>query len=476
LGLLYFYSRTAAVKMPPKRKTQPKRATKKRQRQSDTSENTGDTSDDIPVSVTNPPPTGAGLVSPPVEQASPSSQTSTAPTPNPPLPSTTVAASAFLQGSYPGIFNPYPSGFYPPLSALPTGNTSSIPLITPPTPSPGVSSVGLTPPISSSTITVSGSSCAAFSQAPSNPPLSSGISAGTASQGLYNQSQLVGQGGLPFPLGSPQTGPPLPQPTPMVGTFPTPPFVAPGGSLSGFNSISIGGASSVPIDFHVSAKVKQQIWANEYIDLSVLLNKTSIATPEYKYALDLKGSTPTISAVPQKAQLKVSTILQWVEAFEIFIAVYIQRFPAATATLLKHSQVVRELSSLGGDWKHYDEQFRLIRQCKPVPWDEVNTTLWSKALIRRPYDRQFPRVQDLASTNQRAQPKNKVGRGQNHPRGACFRYHGGATCTVNNCTFDHKCYHCGQLHPAISCPSSFRKQQQRQQSKSANASQSRKAP
>ena len=122
-----------------------------------------------------------------------------------------------------------------------------------------------------------------------------------------------------------------------------------------------------------------------------------------------------------------------------------------------------------GDWKHYDEQFRLIGQWKPVPWDEVNTTLWSKALKRRPYHKQFPHAQALINNNQPAQPKSKVGRGLNHPRGACFRYHGGATCTVNNCTFDHKCYNCGQSHPAISCPSSSPKQQERQQSSSAKA-------
>ena len=112
--------------------------------------------------------------------------------------------------------------------------------------------------------------------------------------------------------------------------------------------IITGGAGAEPIDFHVPVKVKHQIWSNEYFDLSMLLNKSAITPLEYTYSLDLKGSTPTISAALPRAQTRISTILQWVDAFEIFIAVYTQRCPMATASLLKHSQVVREISGLGG--------------------------------------------------------------------------------------------------------------------------------
>jgi len=128
-------------------------------------------------------------------------------------------------------------------------------------------------------------------------------------------------------------------------------------------------------------KVKHQVWANEYFDLAVLLDTDSPSPPVSTFSLDLQGPHPTIKTAPPEASVKISGILQWIEAFHIYIAIYTQRQPNSCAALLKHSQVVRELHGLGGDWLYYDQQFRLMRHHSPIPWDQVCSTLWSKALI-----------------------------------------------------------------------------------------------
>ena len=286
-------------------------------------------------------------------------------------------------------------------------------------------------------------------------PAVSSVSPFTSTSGLSGLPSAVG-----YPPASITSTQAMPMPVLSTGhQAPTVPYGSPHTSMT---------SSAVPIDFHVPVKVKQQIWSNDYFDLSLLLNKSSLAPPDFTYALDLRGIMPTLSAAPPRAQTKISSILQWIDAFEIFVAVYTQRDPTATASLLKHSQVVRALSSLGGDWMHYDEQFRLIRQCKPIPWDEVNTTLWSKALIRRSL-KQFPQTQ-VSVNSQRPQQRSRFNKGQVHPRGFCFRFSGGGTCSSPNCSFAHKCYHCGQPHPASSCTASA----QKQRPKPANANQNRK--
>jgi hypothetical protein len=130
----------------------------------------------------------------------------------------------------------------------------------------------------------------------------------------------------------------------------------------------------MPIDFHVPMKVKQQVWDNDFIDLALLLNKSSMSAPSSSYSLSVKDGVPLLSESKGKMGPKITSVLEWVEAFEIYIAVFVQKKPQDACRLLKHSQIVRELAKLGGDWKFYDEQFRLLGQCGAIPWGKFIPT------------------------------------------------------------------------------------------------------
>jgi hypothetical protein len=212
-------------------------------------------------------------------------------------------------------------------------------------------------------------------------------------------------------------------------------------------------ASSVGIDFHVSMKVKQQVWSGDYFDLALLLNKNAASPPEASFSLDLDGPTPTFKSALPKASVKITDIMQWIEAFETFIAIEIQRSPASCAGLLKHSQNVRELYTLGGDWMFYDQQFRLMRRNNPIPWDLGCPTLWSKALARRAIIR-HPSTSTFSTMSKpfQSRPKGNQKPAQpKHPRGFCFSFSEGRQCSKPNCQYFHKCYRCNQAHPASSC-------------------------
>ena len=87
---------------------------------------------------------------------------------------------------------------------------------------------------------------------------------------------------------------------------------------------------------------------------------------------------PRLSLEPTSKILRISTIHQWVSAFNSFIVFFTEKKAAATAGLLKYAEVIRDIASKGGYWRYYDEQFCYLRQSKPTafPWGQIHWELW----------------------------------------------------------------------------------------------------
>jgi hypothetical protein len=89
---------------------------------------------------------------------------------------------------------------------------------------------------------------------------------------------------------------------------------------------------SVPLDYNVSDKIKNQIWTNQYIDMA------GIAEPDVPGEFSIKlipGATGgQLKITPSKPPKTSTTVGQWCSTFNIFIAVYCERFPAQTKPLL----------------------------------------------------------------------------------------------------------------------------------------------
>jgi len=47
---------------------------------------------------------------------------------------------------------------------------------------------------------------------------------------------------------------------------------------------------------------------------------------------------------------------------QTYVAIYAERTPQGTPALMKYGSVIRELATLGANWKFYDESFRKLRQ------------------------------------------------------------------------------------------------------------------
>lgn len=124
---------------------------------------------------------------------------------------------------------------------------------------------------------------------------------------------------------------------------------------------------------------------------------------------------------------------------------------------MKYGSVIRELATLGANWKFYDENFRKLRQSQGTAWDQIHSELWLRSQSFRD-----------KHTNH---PKRARHEGPYIPNGYCWKFHRGVQCP--GCSFKHQCFRCGQSHPIAKC------QQPKQSAgpgKKPNVSNSRNTP
>ena len=111
--------------------------------------------------------------------------------------------------------------------------------------------------------------------------------------------------------------------------------------------ISIG----VDLGARCSSKTKARISANEYIDFGVLL---SVAPPRERYALSMTSSggvlgQPHLTLEAYHGPKKVTTIQQWITAFNIFVSIYSEKAAGDAPKLMRYCEVVRGLSHKSAD-------------------------------------------------------------------------------------------------------------------------------
>ena len=95
------------------------------------------------------------------------------------------------------------------------------------------------------------------------------------------------------------------------------------------------------LDHLVSQKIKDKIWAREYVELSTLLQDED---QEMELHITSHSAKPTFTLVP-KNKKQVNTIAKWKKAFNCFTAVYSRRWPDEVPGLLKHMEVVIGLAN-----------------------------------------------------------------------------------------------------------------------------------
>ena len=88
--------------------------------------------------------------------------------------------------------------------------------------------------------------------------------------------------------------------------------------------------SDIPIDMSVSDRLKRKIWAHQYVDFGLLLNnKKDNDSFHLCLSNDMASSTDhsLITLEPKQKSKHINSIEIWVTAYQIFVAVYTQKYP-----------------------------------------------------------------------------------------------------------------------------------------------------
>ena len=186
--------------------------------------------------------------------------------------------------------------------------------------------------------------------------------------------------------------------------------------------------NSFPIDARIPDNIKEKVWANQYVELGLLLHPHEV--DKYSMAMSTASGSPSLCLLPRKPK-QISTLDQWNSAFNIFMTIYLTKFPTQAVAMLKHSETVNQLAKKGGDFIRYDENVRYLRQSKVMAWDIFHTEQY---------------VQAMTNVNKIVPVKNTS---SPIPRGYCFEHHAGRFCP--GCVHSHRCPACGGPHPMTKC-------------------------
>lgn len=233
-----------------------------------------------------------------------------------------------------------------------------------------------------------------------------------------------------------------------------------GGSQGNGNlAFNLNSPTSVPLSCRplhckVPVKVKEKIWAGEFIELGSLHNDQSEG--DFTFKLDKNG---VIGIVPSTKK-QFLTIEKWTDAFNIYASVRRIKFPQEMESLATYQNVIRSISNAHGDWYYYDVNFRKLRQGGlQISWNTLEHELYAIALSRRRGDKSG------GPSNSNSQGRPFRGR-QTPGQGTCHKYNNGSAC--NGCRYRHACSYCGLSHPKAKC---FKAQGGSQQSDKPRASQ-----
>ena len=193
--------------------------------------------------------------------------------------------------------------------------------------------------------------------------------------------------------------------------------------------------STMSISLGVSPDVKKKIFQNEFIDFSILLNKSNNMS-EYTIKINPRSPSNPLILTPMQHSRRITSLDQWLKAFLVFKVIHLEKFPTDAIPLTTYEANIKQLAAEGANWFFYDEQFRLLRQSTSLPWDYFHEELWLRSHMNFRQHQRKP-----------GQPFQSIP----VPKGYCYKYYRGSYCNFSQCHFNHDCPTCGNKHAMLKC-------------------------
>ena len=211
------------------------------------------------------------------------------------------------------------------------------------------------------------------------------------------------------------------------------------------------------VSAHIPLKIKEKVWAGEYIDMSLMLKsgKDLVYDSQLNGELAVKGGQLTVL---QQKHNQIKNIHTWTSAFINFMSIMLEKWPGKAQVYLKYMHVIRlaasRVSNLG--WVSYDEQFRLRKARAPQSSSaDVDVELWLLYVStpEKTTDNFTFRQPFLSGVGQKRAQGFQLGHVQKGIR-TCWGYNKGRCTYGKNCRFIHKCSECYGNHPLPACSKS----------------------
>ena len=191
------------------------------------------------------------------------------------------------------------------------------------------------------------------------------------------------------------------------------------------------------LDSSVSTEMRNIIQSNKFINLEVLM-------PGRVGAVDFlfNQTLPHKVSVHSSKLTKFTSFEDWMEAYLIFAAVYIQKFPNEAQGILKHLSTVKRLHRQGFKWYEYDFEFRHFVASSSLTFEVYLPEVLERAKERQPFlsGQQHPRKYSSGTSAAQRPIPNRL----------CYAFARG-TCQRRPCPFKHECHLCGKPHPPSTC-------------------------
>ena len=201
---------------------------------------------------------------------------------------------------------------------------------------------------------------------------------------------------------------------------------------------------STPLGTHLSDRLKDKIWANEYVDFADLLYQHPIHPLSLSISPGNDKATFSIAHVGKGRQLQ--SVEQWTTALITFAATYAQRYPQLAMGLFQYCEILEISLTLAHQWGGACTMNNFVcSDSLPLGISHGTspggTFISSKTMYAKPA--QNNSSHPFSSTVQQAKCTS-------FPTGHCWPFQRG-TCQTQQCRFKHTCAKCENAHPANQC-------------------------
>ncbi|XP_069605972.1 uncharacterized protein [Ranitomeya imitator] len=192
-----------------------------------------------------------------------------------------------------------------------------------------------------------------------------------------------------------------------------------------------------PLGSHLDIAVKEQIWANEFIDIWSL-----VSTEQHSVDKERRVGERVYDRKPKVAK----TINNWLQAFAVLGCVMGEKHPERCSELFIYmDSIYSSYKSHGGSaWWKYDEDFRRRLAVNPhLGWGVNATDSWLWLMMAQKTMQPFPGASAGSASN--------AGSAVVRRPGTCWLFNEGHCKFYGLCKYKHECSACGGPHSASKC-------------------------